>query len=349
MSEDESMETSQPVIGENNNICDLAYSNIREGAVLDRTYVIMNVLATIIACFGLFENSPAVVIGAMVVAMLLGPIIGIALGVAVSDNTLLRKALVSEIIGVVIVYITALIIGLLFKNLQITNEILARTAPNFIDLMIAIAGGAAGAYALLSPRIGLSLVGVAVAIALVPPLSASAILLARGEFSLAVNAALLALTNIVAIEFIASVIIIVFRCNRASFRLKSLIKTIPRYSITIVILLVLGIFLLGSLRSVVIDQTYKTQTYKKVQQEISVFPGAYLEDVRYDTTIPNSEIVRAVVRAPIEFTPAQVAAIEAKLPNPPNGRVLDFRLRYVQTTVITGTGYMYNDTQDIPK
>ena len=112
----------------------------------------MNILATIIACYGLFANSPAVVIGAMVVAMLLGPIIGIALGVVEADNTTLRKALVSESIGILIVYVTALIIGFVQRDLQVTDEILARTAPNFIDLMIALAGGAAGAYALLSPR-----------------------------------------------------------------------------------------------------------------------------------------------------------------------------------------------------
>ena len=270
------MGTSQSFAAKNSNTCGEAYSNIRQGSVLDRTYIIMNILATIIACYGLFANSPAVVIGAMVVAMLLGPIIGIALGVVEADKTTLRKALVSEGIGILIVYVTALMIGFVQRDLQVTDEILARTAPNFIDLMIALAGGAAGAYALLSPRMGLSLVGVAVAIALVPPLSSSAILLARGDFGLAGGAALLAFTNIIAIEFAASVIILIFKCSRASFNLKSLRKVLPRYSISIILLLGLGVLLFWNLRQVVTDQTFRTQTYEIVQAANCRNPRCFL-------------------------------------------------------------------------
>jgi uncharacterized hydrophobic protein (TIGR00271 family) len=343
------METSQSSAAKNRNTCDEAYSNIRQGARLDRTYIIMNILATIIACYGLYANSPAVVIGAMVVAMLLGPIVGIALGVVEADNVTLLKALISEGIGVLIVYLIALIIGFVQRDLLVTDEILARTAPNFIDLMIALAGGAAGAYALLSPRVGLSLVGVAVAIALVPPLSSSAILLARGDFGLAGGAALLAFTNIVAIEFAASIFILIFKCSRASFSLRSLMKTLPRYLISIVLLLGLGSFLFWNLRQVVTDQTFRTQTYKIVQAQIAEIPGAFLEEVRYDTTIPKTEIVRAVVRGPYEFSPVQVAAIAASLPTPPNGLAIDFRLRFVQTAVITPNGYLYNDSAGLVK
>jgi hypothetical protein len=74
-----------------------------------------------------------------------------------------------------------------------------------------------------------------------------------------------------------------------------------------------------------------------------------LEEVRYDTTTPKTEIVRAVVRGPYEFSPAQVAAIAAKLPTPPSGLVMDFRLRFVQTAVITPNGYLYNDSAGLMK
>ena len=74
-----------------------------------------------------------------------------------------------------------------------------------------------------------------------------------------------------------------------------------------------------------------------------------MEEVRYDTSTPKTEIVRAVVRGPYEFTPAQVAAIAAKLPTPPNGLSMDFRLRFVQTAVITPNGYLYNDSAKIIK
>jgi uncharacterized hydrophobic protein (TIGR00271 family) len=344
------MKISQYATPENNNTCIDAYSNIRKGAGLDRTYVIMNILATVIACYGLLANSPAVVIGAMVVAMLLGPLIGIALGVVEADNATLRKSIVTEVIGIIIVYVTALTIGYIHRDSQITNEILSRTAPNFIDLMIAIAGGAAGAYALISPRIGLSLVGVAVAIALVPPLSSSAILLARGDFSMAGNAALLAFTNMIAIEFIATIMLLIFKCGKASFNLnlKSLVKALPRFSISIIIFLALGVVLFGNLRQVITDQTFRTQTYGIVQEQITELSGMYLEEVRYETT-PQALIVRAVVRGPFELTPAQVAYIAGKLPAPPNGLTMDFRLRFVKTIVITGNGYLYDDSASLIK
>lgn len=123
--------------GETRDPYDEARENIRQGAGLNRTYIIMNILSAIMACYGLFENSPAVVIGAMVVALLLGPIIGLALALVEGNYVLLGRAALAEVVGTAAVYLTALIIGLLNRNIPITNEIMVRTAPNFFDLMIA--------------------------------------------------------------------------------------------------------------------------------------------------------------------------------------------------------------------
>jgi len=153
----------------------------------------MNVLATVIACYGLFENSPAVVIGAMIIAMLLGPISGVALGLVERNNPLLRRALSTLAGGVSVVYGTAFLVGLVHSEFPLTGEIYTRTAPNLMDLLIALGGGAAGAYAMVSPRLSVAAVGVAISTALVPPLSSSAICVARGEYRLGLGALLLAL------------------------------------------------------------------------------------------------------------------------------------------------------------
>jgi hypothetical protein len=126
-------------------------------------------------------------------------------------------------------------------------------------------------------------------------------------------------------------------------------KALPRYSVSVIMLTALAVILFGNLRQVITDQTFRTQTYTIVQTQIQDIPGVFLEEVRYDTTTPKTEIVRAVVRGPHELTPEQVAAITARLPTPPNGLVMDFRVRFVQTTVITGNGYLYNDSADIIK
>jgi len=101
----------------------------------------------------------------MIVAMLLGPITGIGLALVESDMALLWKSLSTLLGGVVGVVVTAFILGTIHKDIPITNEIMARTAPNLLDLMIGLAGGAAGAYATVSPRLSVAFVGVAM-----PPL-----------------------------------------------------------------------------------------------------------------------------------------------------------------------------------
>lgn len=91
--------------------------------------------------------------------------------------------------------------GWLHKGQPLTAEVLSRTQPTSMDLMIALAGGTAGVYAMVSPHLSVAVVGVAVATALVPPLASSGILFANGEMTLGFGAALLALTNIIAIQF----------------------------------------------------------------------------------------------------------------------------------------------------
>jgi uncharacterized membrane protein len=124
-----------------------ARANIVANSVFDFAYIIMNCLATVIACYGLFSNSPAVVIGAMIIALLLGPISGVALGLADKDNALLRKALGTLAGGIGAVYATAFALGVIHHEIPLTQEIYARTAPNLMDLMIS----EASAYALLRP------------------------------------------------------------------------------------------------------------------------------------------------------------------------------------------------------
>src|SRR3954469_737365 len=101
---------------------------IDDASAFDVPYVVMNTLATVVACYGLLADSPAVVIGAMIIAMLLGPIVGVALGLVDGNYKLLRRALGAEIGGAVIVLVVAFVIGWLHRDLPVTHEILVRTA-----------------------------------------------------------------------------------------------------------------------------------------------------------------------------------------------------------------------------
>ncbi len=319
--------------------------SIRKGATFNRAYVLMNVLAAVIASYGLFANSPAVVIGAMIVAMLLGPIAGIALALVDSDMKFLLKSLFTLLAGAIGAMVTAFIIGTIHKDIPITNEIMARTTPNLLDLMIALAGGAAGAYATVSPRLGIAFVGVAIATALVPPLSSASILFARGEVNLALGALLLAFTNMIAIQFASSVVLWFTGFRRVTHTSGlSLLAFVRRNIVSIAILLTLAVVLTMSLQQVVTRQLYETTTRFTLQREINVSVGSHLAEVRFET-VPGTTIVRAVMRGPNPPSAAQVAAMEAHLPSPPDSTTVELRIRFVQTTIISRDGPLYTDIE----
>jgi uncharacterized hydrophobic protein (TIGR00271 family) len=300
----------------------------------------MNGLATVIACYGLFSNSPAVVIGAMIIAMLLGPISGVALGLVDNDNPLLWTAFGTLGVGIGVVYATAFALGVVHSEIPLTGEIYARTAPNLMDLLIALAGGAAGAVATISPRISVAVVGVAIATALVPPLSASAICLARGDVGLAVGACELALTNIVAIQLASSAVLWIggFRGNPRATRVTDVLRRNLLSALVVVALaLVLGV----QLGRVVGVQRYEVAVRSALNAATTNHKGSYLTDMRIQH-VGGRVLVVAVYRTPTPFTPEEIRVIEPGIPVMPGANGLDLRIRSVPVTVASRTGYIYS-------
>src|SRR6516164_6533258 len=123
---------------------------VTSGAAITTSYLAMNAAATLLSGFGLLQNSPAVIIGAMLVAMLLGPIVGIALGLAEANLALLGRSLLSEIVGASWVLAIGYVIGAASRNLPLGSEILSRTSPNILDLLIGLVGGMAGGFTYMS-------------------------------------------------------------------------------------------------------------------------------------------------------------------------------------------------------
>ena len=132
----------------------------------------MLIASAMIATFGLSANSTAVIIGAMLVSPLMTPIFGVALGMLEGNPRLLGRALVAEFLGAALAIGAAYLIGTMdFTAGEATPEMLLRTRPNLLDLLVAIFAGFAGAYALVDARISPALPGVAIATAIVPPLA----------------------------------------------------------------------------------------------------------------------------------------------------------------------------------
>jgi uncharacterized hydrophobic protein (TIGR00271 family) len=319
---------------------------IHEGVRFDKTFVLMNIMSAIIASYGLLSDSAAVVIGAMVIALLLNPITGIALAIAEDDYRFFGKSFVTLLGGVFLVYITAFVIGLIHKETLITREIMSRTTPNLMDLMIAFAGGVAGGYAPLSSRpTRLSFVGIAIATALVPPISASAILMARGETALAGGAFLLVCVNIIAIQFSSSAVMWLSGFGKIRWN-KSVWDFLFNNLLSIGALIILGGILSANLHQMVANQVFESKTSKILTQEIDNYPGYQLADIRFDNSFKDRTIVYAVVRGPNILTSEQVSKLESWLPYSPFEKEVKLRIRFVQTTTITPEGILLNTTDD---
>lgn len=155
-------------------------------------------LSTLIAALGLIRNSASVVIGAMLVAPLMTPIVGGGLGLAQSNIWLLRRSLRTVLRGFATAFVLGAIVGLVLRP-ELTKEMADRGSPGFLDLMVALASGMAAAYAMGRPNLLSALPGVAIAAALVPPLATSGIALAIGAYHDCLGALVLFVTNIVAI------------------------------------------------------------------------------------------------------------------------------------------------------
>ena len=149
-------------------------------------FFILLISSAVIASLGLISNSTAVVIGAMIVAPLMDPILSLAFGLAVSDGKLIRCSAVTIGFGVLAVIGTAALISLGLGISHVQSEITGRTSPNLIDLGIAIAAAVAGSFSMTRKQLSNSIAGVAIAVALVPPLCVSGIGLTLGSEMVAV-------------------------------------------------------------------------------------------------------------------------------------------------------------------
>ncbi|MGI9497568.1 MAG: DUF389 domain-containing protein [Mariniblastus sp.] len=160
-------------------------------------------LSTLIAALGLVRDSGAVVIGAMLVAPLMTPLVAMGFALVQGNLKLIRSALRSVSWGFAIALLIGASIGLMLRlfapGVEISEQMADRGSPNFLDLVVALASGVAAAYAMGRPNLISALPGVAIAAALVPPIATSGLALTMGDLTLAGGASLLFFTNIVAI------------------------------------------------------------------------------------------------------------------------------------------------------
>lgn len=173
-------------------------THVEDAGRLGPRYAFMTVMSCGIAMLGLLQNSAAVIIGAMLISPLMGPIVELGMGLATFDLRSVRKSLLTLLVGVAVSLLTAALIVAASPLQDATPEILARTQPTLFDLLVAVFSGLAGAYATVT-RKGETIVGVAIATALMPPLAVVGYGIAVGNANVAGGAAFLFMTNLLAI------------------------------------------------------------------------------------------------------------------------------------------------------
>lgn len=176
--------------------------NIENGIVFQGAKLWVLILAIFVASLGLNTNSTAVIIGAMLISPLMGPILGMGLGIGVHDTALLKKAFKNYFVATLFSVATACIYFLLTPFDEVQSELLARTSPTIYDVLIALCGGLAGIIGLSSKsqRAGNVIPGVAIATALMPPLCTVGFGLATANWMFAAGAFYLYLINTVFIS-----------------------------------------------------------------------------------------------------------------------------------------------------
>jgi uncharacterized hydrophobic protein (TIGR00341 family) len=181
------------------------YNEIEKGAKLDGNYLLLVFLSTIVATIGLVENNVSVIIGAMVIAPLLGPNIALAFSTSLGDTSLMWSALKTSFAGLGLAMVLSYVAGMLLQIEPLGSEILARTDVGVSGVVLALASGAAAVLS-LATGISSALVGVMVAVALLPPTATLGMMLGIGEYEYALGAALLLAVNVVCVNLSAKLV-----------------------------------------------------------------------------------------------------------------------------------------------
>ena len=184
-------------------------ASLIEDSQLTLNFLVLLMGSCLIATLGLIINSTAVIIGAMIIAPLMMPLRGFAFAAIEGDRELLRISISSIAIGTLVGIGMSWLAGILMGIPEFGSEVLARTQPTLIDLVIALAAGAISSYAKIRPEMGDALPGTAIAVALMPPLCVVGLTLSQGQWVYSSGAFLLYLTNLLGISLACTIVYVV--------------------------------------------------------------------------------------------------------------------------------------------
>jgi uncharacterized hydrophobic protein (TIGR00271 family) len=291
--------------------------NIRTSASPGFGYFFLVILSTTIATLGLINNSAAVIIGAMLVAPLMSPVLGIGLGSITGDTKLAQQSATALVRGAVLSILLSILLTLsniylpiVPSLLEIPTEILSRTQPTSNDLIIALAGGLAASYALAQPHLSAALPGVAIATALLPPLSTIGIGIALGRWDIAGGATLLFITNAITIAFAAT---LVFFLQGFIPRYQKHNEKLPKTLLVAGLLTAILLFPLTFMGARLVSQAQENRLISTlVKTEIDEIPNANLVDLIINRTEQDIQL-EVTIRSSVQPRHSQVLSLQQAL------------------------------------
>lgn len=278
------------------------FLNLRESARTSTAFVVLMVLSTLLAATGLFLNSASVIIGAMILAPLMAPVISLAMGIARTDTRLIRASLKTLGTGSLLAIACAALFALLTPLQTITSEMDGRLHPSLLDLLVALLSGVAGAYANAKEQLAKSMAGVAIAVALAPPLAVAGIGIGWTNHDMIIGAGLLFLTNLIGIMLAASLTFLVLGFAPVSRARNSLAMSL---GLLVLISIPLGL----SFHTLIRQNAIRTAINELAQLN----PADGMLEVRDVAMRGNTPVVRLILRTRGEPSDAMIARHKARI------------------------------------
>lgn len=282
------------------------YHEIKESAQGDFDFFVLTIFSGIIITLGLVVDSSAVVIGGMLLAPLVWPILSLSLGIVKGRSKLIQDSAFTLLKSTLLIFVIAIIIGIISPSYALKGtEFLSRTSPTVFELFIALAAGFIGAFVIAYPKIGAAIAGVVVAAALVPPIAVMGVAVAHSNIGLAGGAFLLYLSNLIAVTFSASVLFFIAKFKGpSSEKGQERMKSNMRWTLLFLLVLAVPLFLITS-------NTIRENKQQKIVREIvsATIPEAVITSVNIDDKSEIS-IVNVTIQCSENSTRSQISDLE---------------------------------------
>ncbi len=281
------------------------YYEIRENAKGDFDFFVLTAFSAIIITLGLVINSSAVIIGGMLLAPLVWPILALSLAIIKGKSDLLECSILTLLKSTFVIFFIAFVLGFISPTYALKgSEFLARTSPTIFELLIALAAGFVGAFVIAYPKIGAAIAGVVVAAALVPPAAVMGVSVARGNLNLAGGAFILYLSNLTAVTFSASVLFLLAKFKGPSTEEgQEKRKSSIRWAMIFLIVLAIPLLLIT-------NRAIKEKRQQNIVRQ--VVSAKFSEAVITDSSIEDKGevvIVNVTIRYPGDITESQISSL----------------------------------------